>query len=797
MIDEKTKKSLVMIALLVIAAALPVIARQEQQKEFVQVVNVELMLRVLKDGLPVAGLKKSDFSLYEDGEKSEINGFVEVRRRLAHEGEARKERQQPRLYLLFFWVGNPAADVEGALDKFFASIYREGDRVILGTPLKTFELSAPQDKAGVSAAFLAQLRQEAKDRLSRTLQLQEELNRLLEDLVNRLYEQIAKAVAKAKNAGALNMENASAIEDSGNGGKEITSFIGQYARMVQEYRLRELTPDMSAFEAMARSMAPARNDKFALVFFQRDALPLFDIANVRGLCMTRQIPENIAGQLTDALLRIEEQEKKRLDVHGFSEQLKLLFIQANMQFHLLSLSPYKIDGRANANTFFALTKSEEVYSKWDQVMHEISRNTGGLSLDGDHMLDALERVIAFEDIYYLITYVPRGQGAAKRKLDIRVGQPGMQVIHGRTVEVQELPLVKITDMSVSSQLIYLGVADFYPIAKDGVSTGFVRIDVSGRQTDKEPPRLLASQESETVGTIEMPIAFPQPGLWDVEARVVDLITGQQDVRRAKVEIAADVPAAALNRESDRALGTLLARAAAYAEKLKKSAFHFICRESVTENAFVPKSSKNPMPLTMRNYWIYDYQIIARDGKISENRILLEKNQEKLHREKAQLETMFQSYFSFYMPVTLLAREKQHLYQYRLLGQEKINDQNVLHVSALRRFPGSIPWGELWLREEDGVILKIHIDQTSIVRFQKLAQKAIDEGFLPEITTVHEYSLEKNGICFPSRTTFVERYISYGETPGRDNPSGERSRTYFEYNDYQFFSVSTRVAEKTE
>jgi hypothetical protein len=463
----------------------------------------------------------------------------------------------------------------------------------------------------------------------------------------------------------------------------------------------------------------------------------------------------------------------------------------------MSLSADKNVDHANANTFFALTKSEPVFSKWEQVLGEISKNTGGLSLDGDKMLGALERVIAVEDVYYLITYVPRGQAGPKRQLTIRVDPPGMQVIYGRTVEVKDLPQVRITEMSTSSHLVFLGVADFYPIAREGVPTGFVKVDVSGRQTDGEPLRLLASQESETVGTVELPFAFPQPGLWDLEVRVVDQISGKQDVRRAKVEIAADAPAAALDRESDRALATLLARAAAYAEKLKKAAFHFICRESVTENAFSPKSSKNPMPVTVRTYWIYDYQIIAREGKISENRILLEKNQQKLHQEKAQLETMFQSYFSFYMPVTLVAREKQHLYQYRLLGQEKVNNKNVLHVSALRRVPGSIPWGDVWIREEDGVVIKIQVDQTSIVRFQKLAQRAIDQGFLPEITTVHEYSLERNGICFPSRTTFSERYISYGESPGGGNSSGERSRTYFEYSGYQFFSVSTSVAEKIE
>jgi len=107
----KTRKRFFFVhGLVFISALLAFAAGQEQQKEYVQVVNVEMILRVLKDGVPVAGLKKSDFTLYEDGEPCDINGFFENHRRIAHAGESKKQLQQPRLYLLFFWVGNPAAD---------------------------------------------------------------------------------------------------------------------------------------------------------------------------------------------------------------------------------------------------------------------------------------------------------------------------------------------------------------------------------------------------------------------------------------------------------------------------------------------------------------------------------------------------------------------------------------------------------------------------------------------------------------------------------------------------------------
>jgi hypothetical protein len=799
MITMKSKKMLFFVHLLVVGSILLAFAGQEQQKEYVKVVNVELILRVQKDGVPVGGLKKNDFVLYEDGEPREINGFFENHRRIAHADETARQLERPRLYLLFFWIGNPAADVAGVLDKFFASVYRDGDRVILSTPLKTFELSSPEAVAAATATFLGQWRQEAKDRQTARLQFLGDLNQPLEELARRLVEIITK-----KDGRSILVEQEDMVGD-----KQINSFAEQYARAIQEYQLRELTPDLTTFESMARSLRYNQSDKFALVFFQRDSLPLFDVAGVRGLFMTKGIPEGLANKMAGAIARVEAQVKSIPNVRFLSEQTKALFIQANIQFHMLSISPDRNDGHANVTSLRSLTKSEEVFSKWDQVMRELSQSTGGLSLDGDPMIAALDKVAAFEDICYHVTFVPREWEGKERKIDIRVKRPGMQVVYGRRMEIAGLPLVKIAALSAGSQSIRLEVSNFYPIAKGGVPTGFVTVDVSGAPAASGPPRLLVSQACETVGLVELPFAFPQPGSWELEARVTDQITGRQDVKKATVEITAAIPAPAPGIGPDPVLTALLARVAAYAEKLKGAAFHFICRENVSEALFYPNSIDTRMPATPRTDWVYDYQIVGRNGKIEENRVLLEKNGEKFRQPNAQLETMFHSYFSFYMPVTMLAKEKQRLYQYRLLGKEKVNDKNAWHIAAVCRKPGPIPWGDIWIGEEDGTVLKIRVDQTSIVGFEKLAQRAVERGLLPAITTIHEYDLEKHGIRFPSKTTFIEQYKSNPAvivrplpTAGTENTAAEpssfeRSRTSFEYRDHQFFSVSTQAVEKPE
>ncbi len=57
---------------------------QEHEKivEEVEVVNVEVPVRVFSKGKPVAGLEKNDFKLLVNGKEQPINAFFEVRKKI-------------------------------------------------------------------------------------------------------------------------------------------------------------------------------------------------------------------------------------------------------------------------------------------------------------------------------------------------------------------------------------------------------------------------------------------------------------------------------------------------------------------------------------------------------------------------------------------------------------------------------------------------------------------------------------------------------------------------------------------
>ena len=147
------KKSIPGASLLIVLSSLAVFlfSQQEVEREYVQVLNIEMLVRVMKDGRPLAGLKKGDFTLLENGRKQEINGFLEMHRSIAP-GEAaptvesEKQKRPGRLFLLFFWINEPSIKVDEVLDYFFKSIYREGDRVILADQRSSVEINAAAEK---------------------------------------------------------------------------------------------------------------------------------------------------------------------------------------------------------------------------------------------------------------------------------------------------------------------------------------------------------------------------------------------------------------------------------------------------------------------------------------------------------------------------------------------------------------------------------------------------------------------------------------------------------------------------
>jgi len=221
----------------------------------------------------------------------------------------------------------------------------------------------------------------------------------------------------------------------------------------------------------------------------------------------------------------------------------------------------------------------------------------------------------------------------------------------------------------------------------------------------------------------------------------------------------------------------------------------------------------------RTSWLYDYQVVVRDGQVTEDRVLLRKNKTKMRQENAGLETRFRSLYSAFLPATLFAVDKQPAFFYRLEKHEKMYGRSAARLAVAPR-PGfeELGAGTAWVDEDSGAVLKIELAQRAIKGIEAAEQKAKRSGARLLVSDVHYYGIERDGIRLPSSTTISEYYVvevvavkehrgftDWNESPETPSPAKyasrgkkqqlELSRTWVEYADFKFFVVDVRAKEE--
>ncbi len=255
------------------------------------------------------------------------------------------------------------------------------------------------------------------------------------------------------------------------------------------------------------------------------------------------------------------------------------------------------------------------------------------------------------------------------------------------------------------------------------------------------------------------------------------------------------------------LTAILKKTREYCAKLENAAFHFVCLEEVTEKICIPEgltqdmtavnlrdldSSTHRLKRTGKtdvNTFLYDYQLIRKEGQDEETRILLEKNRKKIHRKNAELEIQqFRYEKLIFGPSGLLSQYWQRYYDYEIVREEMLNGEKVVVIEAVPKASliEKYPFGKVWVRESDFAILKIEWDEKSLESLQSIKERAERYRAEPRITLISEFGYEKKGIRFPSRFTFEEAYLS---------AKGEkfvRLEITVVYRDYKFFIVDVDV-----
>jgi hypothetical protein len=229
------------------------------------------------------------------------------------------------------------------------------------------------------------------------------------------------------------------------------------------------------------------------------------------------------------------------------------------------------------------------------------------------------------------------------------------------------------------------------------------------------------------------------------------------------------------------LAAILKKSEEYCRRLDNAALDFVCLEEVTE--------MSRYHTLQTNVYLYDYQFIRKNQEIKEKRALMAVNGKKKNIQDSPLNTvMFRYENVLFGPIGLLSKSWQAYHDYKLIGEDTINNEKAVVIEATPGLALSEPhcYGKIWIKEADGAVLKIVWDQRSLGNFQSIEEWAESHEAVPQITAFSEYGFEKNGIRFPSRNYTEQAYIK------QDKRKFVNAEISIVYNKYKFFMVETEI-----
>ncbi len=344
----------------------------------------------------------------------------------------------------------------------------------------------------------------------------------------------------------------------------------------------------------------------------------------------------------------------------------------------------------------------------------------------------------------------------------------------------------------------------------------IQFQFPGRKKQKDNEQELAG-ESETRAYFVLVNQGTEPA----QAAVHGIELYQEDPQLLELE---KNKAAAKAKKSGQTLSAeemnhLLQGAADYCQRLKQSAFHFYCQEKIVETR-IPLLKKGKKDLTIEEAsestgpgygivraptpgvytqvksYLFGYRLIKYSNKINEERDWISSSDNvKVQRGQVVQTNAFFSEKAVFAPITILDSTRQDWYNFQFIRFDERKGRLVAVIESLPKDPGKTAaiYGTLWIDREDFSLVRIEANPESIRNYGLLKNLALKLGTRLHLSLEIDFDLEHEGIRFPTKISFLEKYKGGHLISKNQGPKGwERTLTQFIYSDYQFFSVQTDV-----
>ncbi len=408
-------KRLLSVLFLIAASTAAGSAQQPTFPSRVELVTVDVVV-FDRQGNPVEGLTRGDFTIKEDGDPQSVAAFEAVS---SHEPTATTPRaqrvstneEQPDAAGRWFFVvfddvnitPTATARAREALTQFIDRVLRPGDRVMI----------APASDA---SNWTGELPRDREDLIAYVQRLQGE--RVTESGAERIWDHEAMAIALGRDKQALAQvarryyENNILIEGGGTPSRNSPArealdvdpgipLIQTKARQTYTEARSRMQTSLGTLERLSAALADARGRK-TLLFFSEGFIMDTSLPNFRTLLQAAR-NANVAVHFVDV--------RSQMGAIG----------GAGMPGGSVEIGPATDDRDATTALAFATRESEGTRS--------IAEDTGGSTISGTNLLAGLSRVANEGRAYYLLGYSPTNtrRDGRFRKIDVTVNRRDLTV----------------------------------------------------------------------------------------------------------------------------------------------------------------------------------------------------------------------------------------------------------------------------------------------------------------------------------------------------------------------------------
>lgn len=342
-------------------------------------VNVEVPVRVFKNGRFADNLSIEDFLVYEDGVLQKIKAVYLIKKTNICRKELKQETFEPmiasRHFVLFFEVVEYMPEIGDSLDYFFSSILNPRDTLLVVTPHKTYSMNAS-----------------ALERIPR------------QQIANQLKKKIRK--------------------DSWRGSAEYRELLNEYQDVMfplmpaeESHRhamLMDITRkfkqlkqfDEAKAEAFAEYLKDKKGQKHVFLFYQKEMFPIYPEETKERFVVTNQEQVN-------------------------TERLKRIFADKSISCHFLYITKKTADTSNSSKPYFQRSDWYDMRVGTFEGMMALAEATGGFTESSYDGREAFKKALMASENYYILFYSPENYqpDGNFRKIEVKIKENGFRIHH--------------------------------------------------------------------------------------------------------------------------------------------------------------------------------------------------------------------------------------------------------------------------------------------------------------------------------------------------------------------------------